>query len=382
MKREAFSRARRLVGPGLLALVTVVSLQTARSFADDDDGGSAPGYIGPAGEVIEEQDCRTCHGLEYRAWQKTSHHDSAEVGKTRLARTLMRDRGLDFRSQRWRKMEDVPLCNACHFTAIPVGGRGDRVEHYGVTCESCHGPAEVWAPIHNSTEGFDSEAARNEATEEAGMIRPGRLYDLAQNCFECHVMVKEGEHVDVEQLVNTDARGDHHPASTPGFELVTWSHGEVRHNFRAPDDSEDPTNPESGHENALYVIGKLMDLEYSLRALALASDAEGRFFTGVRDRITGDDGALAALGAIQAALPEDHVVAAKVGEVLGLVSEDMLTAGNGEALVAAADGIRAAVKPLFNDRVEEWPLEELEESLAPVADLVPAEPKGEPWRPE
>ncbi len=340
--------------------------------------GSAPtlqadghSFLGPDGKVDKNQNCIDCHTYEYKAWQRTHHHDSKEAGESDLAFELTIELDLD-------EMRETPMCAQCHFTAVETSS---RTMHYGVTCESCHGPASGWASKHNvpweELEGIGSREEKLLALEEAGMIRPGKLYDLAENCFQCHIMAKPaaGE-LTVEDVVNIETAEGSHPASTPGFELLSWSHGEVRHNFRTPENTEDPTNPAGDHPRAMYAIGKLLDVEYSQRALALATDPDGRFFTSLAERLAG---AIDALDAIAAALPDDHPLIGIIPAVVSAVPEDL---SDSEAVLAGAEAVRAGVEPLFNGRVEGWPVERLEESLAPLADLLPTDTRGEAWRPE
>lgn len=88
------------------------------------------------------------------------------------------------------------------------------------------------------------------------MIRPSNLYALAANCYGCHTVPNE-------KLVNVGG----HPAGSK-FELIRWSQGEVRHNlWYSKDNNEAPVE----RRRTLYVIGKMIDLEYALRGVAKAT---------------------------------------------------------------------------------------------------------------
>ncbi len=346
-----------------------------RVFADGRQTFAAEMYIGPEGKVDDNSRCIDCHSMEYKAWQRTHHHDSQNAGDSDLAFELTFELDLG-------EMREVELCSRCHFTRVPVSG---QTHFYGVSCESCHGPARDWGPVHHEVweelEGVGSREEHLQNLVSSHMIRPQRLYDLAQNCFQCHIMAREEQELSVETLVNTKTAEGQHPASSPGFELLSWSQGEIRHNFRKPDNSEDPANPESDRQRSLYVVGKLLDLEYSLRALAGATDAEGRFFGSLRHRVLGDEGALASLVAIRAALGAEHPVSVCIASIEAAVPAELIAVDQGEALAAAADAIRAEIKPLFNGDLEAWPLDELETSLAAVEELLPADTQGASWRP-
>ena len=88
------------------------------------------------------------------------------------------------------------------------------------------------------------------------MIRPSNLYFLVANCFDCHTVPNE-------KLVNV---GGHTAGSK--FELVQWTQGEIRHNVWY---SEDNNEASIERRRVLYVLGKLIDLEYALNGLAKAT---------------------------------------------------------------------------------------------------------------
>ena len=92
------------------------------------------------------------------------------------------------------------------------------------------------------------------------MIRPGNLYQLAKNCYSCHTVPNE-------KLVNV---GGHVAGSK--FELVRWTQGEVRHNLWYSDD-----NIEASLEKRrmFYILGKMVDYEYTLRGVAKATKKAG-----------------------------------------------------------------------------------------------------------
>ena len=74
------------------------------------------------------------------------------------------------------------------------------------------------------------------------------LYTIAENCFQCHTVPNQ-------ELVNTGL----HPAGS-AFDLVSWSQGEVRHNYQY---SSDQKNRPATQERlrVMYVVGLLTDLD-------------------------------------------------------------------------------------------------------------------------
>ena len=83
------------------------------------------------------------------------------------------------------------------------------------------------------------------------MIREDRIDLIADNCYSCHTVPNQ-------DLVNT---GGHLAGSD--IELVSWSQGEVRHNYLLNQTKNAPESPQ--RLRIFYVVGQVTDLEYSLR---------------------------------------------------------------------------------------------------------------------
>jgi Cytochrome c554 and c-prime len=353
-------------------------------------------FVGPHREVDAGFGCVNCHENEFAAWQDTTHNHSLAMPQRALGRDLKR--ALRIRGS----LQRSPLCQNCHFTVLVADGQEQT--KYGVSCESCHGAGRQgntaqsadegnWVFLHQDQDRWptaDPEAreTRMRAAIDAGHIRPAQLYDLASNCFQCHVLAKDLEEdgITLERLVNTTTRaGEHHAPSTPGFELVAFSQGEVRHNFRVersdpPGQRVDLTNPASDFLRALYIVGKMLDVEFSLRALANATDGEGRFFLGLKARLEGDDGALAKLAEIKDALG-DHEVAGHIETLLAAVDMTQVQPNNREALLAMAEQVQEVAR-YWNGR-RPLALIELDETLSAVDPLLPAASthRGQPYQP-
>ena len=161
------------------------------------------------------------------------------------------------------------------------------------------------------------------------MIRPGDLYRLAANCYQCHVVPNE-------KLVNVGT----HQSGSDDFELVSWSLGEIRHKFLSSEGKKnEAVSPE--RQRMLYVVGKALDLEYGLRALAKATE-EGKYATATTKRV---QRVVDTLQAIDALLPIPEVK-----EILGVIKGIDLKIGHEAALVAAADTIAAATQQFAGAR--------------------------------
>ncbi len=212
--------------------------------------------------------CASCHQKEAAAWGKTAHFRSLD--KLRDGRVIADKLGI---TRTYRK---TGMCIECHSTA-KGNDPTDLATISGVSCESCHGPSADWVKLHNDygagktkdTETPENKIARHKAADAAGMIRKDRVYLIAKNCFSCHLVPNE-------QIVNV---GGHKTSSD--FELVSWSHGEVKHNYFLSETNKDTTQQ---RKRMLYVIGKLVDLEMSLHAAGKITE-RGHYRAAILNRI-------------------------------------------------------------------------------------------------
>ncbi len=327
MKLQDISLMNRLFL--LTGICTWLGLGVAIGSEEDRPMASADGRV--IGPDDPQKGCIKCHDGEVRAWEETTHYGAYEaLDDSDHAEEILENLGLDDYAV------DSDRCQTCHVTMF-AETEGDEPEgKWGISCESCHGPASGWVDVHQEY-GKDDEGVkitpemraketdehrreRVEAAIAAGMIRPENIYTLASNCFECHT-VPEPELVDMGG----------HTAGSASFELVAWSQGQVRHNFLHGGDNEAAT-PE--RLRLLYVVGKVVDLEFSLRALSKAKE-EGDFAQSMTARVAA---ARESLSAIEGAVGETHAGAIAAIRTLG----EGLGVGDSDALAAAADGVRAS----------------------------------------
>ena len=261
--------------------------------------------INPA-HVMGAKACINCHRSEYLAWMKTKHHVSEATIRGTGGNIAKFAEAYGIKESNVRK--DL-RCTKCHATS-QADKRGRVRAISGVSCESCHGSAGSetgWLNRHavygpNVTpankETAQHRKSRIEFSEKAGMIRAERLYSIAKNCYECHSVTDE-------KLVNAG-----HKIGT-GFELIGWSIGEARHNFhenqaingKGPSLWMKATGRKMAQRRRVkFIVGVLVDLEFSLTALGSVTDGEGDFVTHYRERL---GGALEILGGIVEALEDD-----------------------------------------------------------------------------
>ena len=313
------SRTRRRVFGTAVVLLAVAAFVVVGQTTRAQDGDGKVVFVGPENT---QGGCLSCHENEVKAWQKTHHYKSA-------------DQLEDDKAYEWAEalgIEDDPveskLCMQCHVSVTQKGVTG-------VSCESCHGAAEKWVKRHydfgpgikpeeSDKETPEHRKARYAELDKLGMVRPGRIYSFVSNCQGCHMIPQE-------KLVNSTA----HKATTDGFELVAWTHGEVRHNFL--DNKDNPEQPKE-RKRTYFVAGKIAEVEYGLRGLAMAKEAGGRYETAVKKRVME---AKDSLTKIEAGL-SDADAKAQVEAVLDALGGAELKAGNPKPLTEAADKVRQA----------------------------------------
>ncbi len=250
-----------------------------------------------------ENNCQSCHALEYDAWLHSRHYATIkDRHRSPRAKEVLANMGQ-------KSMKRAGDCRQCHYTSIVRND--DLTAKWGVSCESCHGAAADWNPSHNKAGGKTIEwgtgksgdaaarAARLKPAVAKGMIQSDDIYGIATNCFGCHTVPNE-------PLVN---KGDH-KAGSDDFELASWSQGEVRHSFATSPGAPDSPSNRVGTPNQLrrlFVVGKLVDLEYTLRNISIAQDKGGKFQTAMVKRA---NDVRAKLGAILSAVPIPDIAGA------------------------------------------------------------------------
>jgi len=273
-------------------------------------------------KVVSSEACAKCHVNEVQSWKLTPHcRTFDELGRQPAANEICKKLGL-----RSAKRSDV--CIDCHFTLQQTEDKLKPVS--GISCESCHGAAADWLPVHNDYGGAlatrESEtpahaAARIVRSEKLGMQNTRNLYAIASSCFNCHTVPNE-------KLVNVGG----HVAGTADFELVRWSQGQVRHNYLRTGGT---TNATSDLERlrVMFVVGLIVDLEYSTRATAKATE-KSNYGVTVASR--------AASVSYQLFQLQSKISDPEIQSILTAFSKAELRIGNTESLNAIADEIKVA----------------------------------------
>lgn len=222
--------------------------------------GAAQTHCDPK-KVLTSEGCIKCHAQADAVWKSTPHYRTyATLYRLPEAKMIAQKMGAG-------SIKRGDVCVQCHYTQIEKeGGKLKAVS--GISCESCHGAGKDWVPVHNDYGGLGATKA-DESPEHAkarlaeatklGMRNPHNLYLMAKSCLACHTVPNE-------KLVNVAG----HTAGSLDFEMVSWSQGSLRHNFlRTGGKSNAEADPK--RLRVMWVSGLIADLEYSTRAVALAT---------------------------------------------------------------------------------------------------------------
>ncbi|HEX2366155.1 MAG TPA: cytochrome c family protein, partial [Bradyrhizobium sp.] len=215
------------------------------------------GLAADSAKIVGPNACAECHKQEVEAWKGTHHFRTfREMPRNTEANAIAEKMGV-------RRIKSESLCLNCHFTVQQKNNKEEPIS--GISCESCHGAGQDWIKVHSGfsgkkeqTETKAEEEARWKLADSKGMIRSGSLYQLAKNCYSCHVVPEE-------DLVN---KGGHRAGSA--FELVSWSQGEVLHNTWHSKGKENVPSSAT-RKRMLYLVGLGVELETGLRAVGKAT---------------------------------------------------------------------------------------------------------------
>lgn len=305
-------------------------------------------------KVTGPEACVECHVDELDVWKRTVHNKTNRdlVRRPETADMLLR-LGLT-------KVKGEKQCQDCHFLGQIIDEQYQTVA--GIACESCHGAAADWVKTHGdygqgitaATETPEHRAARRAAAAASGLRGPDQLYALGATCYECHILADE-------KVANV---GGHVPGSV-GFNLLTWSEGEVRHRIPRTGAKVNPPAPVA-RQRVLFVVGVILETEYCFRAVAQATERATFGVTQARRA----DAARQLLEKIAALAPDPGLA-----EIVTVAKATALRLNNRAELTAAADKI-AALGRAYAGRVTG-------EQLAGVDPLLPGPDRyqGKPHEP-
>jgi len=275
------------------------------------------GVATDSAKIVGPNACAECHKQEVEAWKGTHHFRTfREMPRNTEANEIAEKMGV-------RRIKSESLCLNCHFTVQQKNAKEEPIA--GISCESCHGAGQDWIKVHSGfsgkkeqTETKAEEEARWKLADSKGMIRPRSLYQLAKNCYGCHVVPQE-------DLVN---KGGHRAGSD--FELVSWSQGEVLHNTWYSK-GKDNVPASAARKRMLYLVGLGVELETALRAVGKATVRKPYAF----EMAARADRARKQLAAAAKAAPN----VPEIAKMVEFAYSAGLKLNNERFLTAAADGV-------------------------------------------
>lgn len=225
---------------------------------------------------IRTQSCSTsnCHGDlnpdpredsirrdEYFVWLNDPHSRATKTLSGERSLSIFQSLGLidenrnSLPGQSENFHRHLDNCLACHETnrhlAGPAGGHDPRSWAEGVSCESCHGIATNWLPLHSRKEWKTASA-----DHKRDLISGDDLTARVQQCSVCHVGSRHGGDV------NHDLIAAGHPALR--FEYV-WYRARLPHHWKRTRE----TTRSAGSSNAVqaWMVGQLVTAIASLEQL-------------------------------------------------------------------------------------------------------------------
>lgn len=175
-KRRAAIRAAAL----LCLSIAPAAIFPARVFAEDASQNV------PHPKFLGSQTCSSssCHGGagdksdQYTIWSTHDFHHARPYATLETARSERLAEVLKIGNP-----AQSARCTVCHapFATVPPDRLGTNVQVTdGVSCESCHGPAENWIRSHTRLDYTHSDRV------ETGMRDLNNLYVRANTCVACH----------------------------------------------------------------------------------------------------------------------------------------------------------------------------------------------------
>ena len=184
----------------------------------------APSYAYriPTGSYSGATSCASasCHGgndpskrgSEYTTWIEHDPHSRAYNALLNEVSQKISRKLVSFRNGKHIPAHEDALCLKCHSLPVEQPSEPSIFTRQGVSCESCHGPAESWRTTHYQPSFFGSSHAEK---AEQGMYPTKDLAFRVTMCASCHVG-------DGSREVNHDLIAAGHPRLM--FEYSSYHH--------------------------------------------------------------------------------------------------------------------------------------------------------------
>ena len=255
-------------GTSVLALVIVSCVINGAANEPEPDEADSPESISVAVTQTEFKyvgsascSASNCHGRrdttdptgsEHTAWISEDPHSRAFFTlysdlSRRIATNYRRVIGADDTGAREVKAYEMVVCLNCHAsnpTRDQLAGHHRHTIRDGVGCESCHGPAEKWLPVHVR---FNADQWSMNQKKGLGFHDTANVLTRAKQCVKCHVGSAGRD-------VNHDMIAAGHPRLY--FELSAYHARMPRHWSRRKDLTENG----AALESRLWAVGQIVSL--------------------------------------------------------------------------------------------------------------------------
>jgi hypothetical protein len=239
----------------LMAGVCAQALPRPPARADDTPDSDRPDVVPSQLEWKGVASCNStqCHGANrnertwenvFRFWEQDAHSLAFKNLKNDASANMVKN----LYGPKALPAPKTPLCLRCH--SIPAEARIGEADARtaGVSCEHCHGPAQVWWEPHAKPSWKAKSAEVKE--RKYGMAPLKDLKRRAEKCAECHVG-------NSDQEVNHDLIAAGHPRMN--FEMYAI-HSEMPRHWAAENDAGLPAH--------LWAVGQLATAQAALEVLA------------------------------------------------------------------------------------------------------------------
>lgn len=140
-------------------------------------------------KYVGAKKCKMCHAKkgkaeEYTIWESKKHSKAYVTLGTDEAKAIAEANGIE-------DAQKEKSCLACHATANTKFKRGVTYEE-GVSCESCHGPAEKYVMKHKML----AKKGDFDALRELGFLKftgEDKAEKTKELCMTCHSQEKRAE---------------------------------------------------------------------------------------------------------------------------------------------------------------------------------------------
>lgn len=182
---------------------------------------------------------------EYSIWLRLDKHAEAyNVLLNEDSKRIAKKLGLK------KPAQEEKICLDCHAHNPPANKRGERFAiSDGVSCEACHGPAEVWIKSHVAANASHAKNIQD------GLYPTSKPVEMARLCVSCHFG-------NSKKLVTHRIMGAGHPRL--GFDLDTFANFQPPH-YRIDEDWKQRKGDFDGVR--LWAIGQAVAVQALLDTL-------------------------------------------------------------------------------------------------------------------